>query len=68
MVSNGETGIFAGIAVEAVPAYDLTPGAPLHPKGEANGYVITLGGRRIFERPLVSTLSPAVNPDAVWRG
>ena len=48
VLSNGETGIFAGIPVEAVPAYDLTPGEPLHPKGEANGYVITLGGRRIF--------------------
>ena len=48
VLSNGERGVFAGVAVEAVPAYDLTPGAPLHPKGDANGYVITLGGRRIF--------------------
>ena len=48
VLSNGQKGIFAGISVEAIPAYDLTPGAPLHPKGEANGYVITLGGRRIF--------------------
>ena len=48
VLSNGETGVFAGIPVEAIPAYDLTPGLPLHPKGEANGYVITLGGRRIF--------------------
>ena len=48
VLSNGETGVFAGIPVEAIPAYDLTPGRPLHPKGEANGYVITLGGRRIF--------------------
>ena len=48
VLSNGQTGVFAGISVEAIPAYDLTPGRPLHPKGEANGYVITLGGRRIF--------------------
>ena len=48
VLSNGQEGIFAGIPVEAIPAYDLTPGEPLHPKGEANGYVITLGGRRIF--------------------
>ena len=33
---------------EAVPAYDMTPGQPWHPKGEANGYVITLGGKRLF--------------------
>ena len=48
VLANGQRGIFAGIPVEAIPAYDLTPGAPLHPKGEANGYVITLGGRRIY--------------------
>ena len=48
VLSNGQSGTFAGVRVEAVPAYDLTPGRPLHPKGEANGYVITLGGRRIF--------------------
>ena len=48
VLSNGQTGVFAGITVEAVPAYDLTPGRPLHPKGEANGYVVTLGGKRIY--------------------
>ena len=34
--------------VESIAAYDLTPGAPEHPKGEASGYLITLGGRRIL--------------------
>ncbi len=48
VLSNGESGVFAGIRVEAVGAYDMTPGAPYHPKGEANGYLITLGGRRLF--------------------
>ena len=48
VLANGQTGVFAGISVEAIPAYDLTPGRPVHPKGEANGYVITLGGKRIF--------------------
>ncbi len=48
VLANGERGVFAGISVEAVPAYDLTPGQPFHPEGEANGYVVTLGGRRIF--------------------
>ncbi len=48
VLANGQTGIFAGMLVEAVPAYDMTPGQPWHPKGEANGYVITLGGRRIL--------------------
>ena len=48
VLSNGESGVFAGIRVEAIPAYDLTPGNPLHPKGEANGYVVTLGSRRVY--------------------
>ena len=48
VLSNGERGVFGGVEVEAIPAYDLTPGAPLHPKGDANGYVITLGGTRIL--------------------
>ena len=48
VVANGERGEFAGVLVEAVPAYDMTPGQPFHPKGEANGYVVTLGGKRIF--------------------
>ena len=48
VLSNGQSGTFAGIRVEAVGAYDLTPGRPFHPKGEANCYVITLGGKRIF--------------------
>ena len=48
VLANGESGVFAGIRVEAVGAYDMTPGEPYHPKGEANGYVITLGGKRLF--------------------
>ena len=40
VLSNGQTGVFAGITVEALPAYDLTPGRPLHPMGEANGPAI----------------------------
>ena len=48
VLANGEQGVFAGVPVEAVPAYDMTPGQPWHPKGEANGYVVTLGGKRLF--------------------
>lgn len=48
VLGNGERRVFDGIPVEAIPAYDMTPGSPLHPKGEANGYVITLGGRRLY--------------------
>lgn len=48
VLANGESGTFAGIHVEAIPAYDMTPGPSFHPKGEANGYLITLGGKRLF--------------------
>ena len=37
VLANGEQGVFAGVPVEAVPAYDMTPGQPWHPQGEANG-------------------------------
>jgi len=37
-----------GITWEAVPMYDLIPGDPFHARGEGNGYVVTLGGARIY--------------------
>jgi L-ascorbate metabolism protein UlaG (beta-lactamase superfamily) len=47
-LANGASAMFAGIAVEAIAAYDIKPGEPSHPKGKANGYVVTLGGKRIY--------------------
>ena len=48
VMSNGETREIAGITIEATAAYDIKPGEPYHPKGEANGYIVTLGGKRIY--------------------
>ncbi len=48
VLANGESASVAGFHVEAVPAYDITPGDPYHPKGEANGYIVTIGGTRIY--------------------
>src|ERR687895_502940 len=48
VLANGESTETAGVRVEAIPAYDIKPGEPYHPKGEANGYIITIGGRRIY--------------------
>ena len=48
VIANGETIKVAGITVEAVAAYDIIQGAPSHPKGEANGYVVTFGGKRFY--------------------
>jgi L-ascorbate metabolism protein UlaG (beta-lactamase superfamily) len=47
-LENGESREFADIRVEAVAAYDMTPGEPYHPKGEANSYLISVGGLRLF--------------------
>lgn len=48
VLGNGEVTRLAGVTVEAVAAYDIIPGAPAHPKGEANGYVVTLGGKQLY--------------------
>lgn len=48
VIENGEVKSVAGIRVEAIASYDLIPGAPFHPKGRGNGYVITLGDKRIY--------------------
>jgi L-ascorbate metabolism protein UlaG (beta-lactamase superfamily) len=48
IMANGERASEGGITVEAIPAYDIIQGEPSHPKGKSNGYVITLGDKRIY--------------------
>jgi L-ascorbate metabolism protein UlaG (beta-lactamase superfamily) len=48
VLANGAAVMAAGVRVEAIAAYDIKPGEPAHPKGEANGYLITLGGKRLY--------------------
>jgi len=48
VIENGEVKMVAGIRVEAIASYDLIPGTPFHPKGRGNGYVISLGDKRIY--------------------
>jgi L-ascorbate metabolism protein UlaG (beta-lactamase superfamily) len=43
---NGDVKTFAGIQIEAVPAYNLEKA--FHPKGHGNGYLLTLGDKRVF--------------------
>ncbi len=51
-LKNGDSGTWQGIPVEAVPAYNLvhmrSPGVPYHPKGQGNGYIITLASKRVY--------------------
>ena len=48
IMANGEKASEGGVTVEAIPAYDIIQGEPSHPKGKSNGYLITLGGARIY--------------------
>ncbi len=51
-LSNGESRTISGIRIEAVPSYNIVrgpkPGQKFHPKGQFNGYVLTMGGKRIY--------------------
>src|SRR6185503_19744179 len=52
ILKNGETRTIDGVSVMAVGSYNLTRGPAagqlFHDKGRGNGYVLTLGGKRIF--------------------
>jgi L-ascorbate metabolism protein UlaG (beta-lactamase superfamily) len=52
MMANGDEGEFAGIKVDAVPAYNIEhkrgDGNPFHPKGEGNGYVLYFGDKKVY--------------------
>ncbi|MEO8429716.1 MAG: MBL fold metallo-hydrolase, partial [Verrucomicrobiota bacterium] len=45
-LANGDTTNLLGISIEAVPMYNLT--SSFHLKGAGNGYVLAIGGRRIY--------------------
>ena len=51
-IKPGEKIEVDGVTVEAVHAYNYkrfrSPGNPFHPKGFGNGYIITVGGKRIY--------------------
>jgi len=52
VMANGETKTIDGVTIEAVPMYNVTrgpsPGQLFHDKGRGNGYVLTIGGKRIY--------------------
>jgi L-ascorbate metabolism protein UlaG (beta-lactamase superfamily) len=45
-LTNGASATAHGMTIDAVPAYNLTTSN--HPKGVGNGYVVTIGGRRVY--------------------
>ena len=52
VMNNGDKKKFEEFEVEAVPMYNLQrgpqPGAFYHTKGRGNGYILTLGGKRLY--------------------
>lgn len=52
VMENGDVQTAAGVKIEAVPAYNLVhkrpTGEPYHPKGDGNGYILTLGDKRVY--------------------
>jgi len=46
---NHESTTVRGVRITAVPMYNITPSRMrFHPKGRGNGYVVELGGKRIY--------------------
>jgi L-ascorbate metabolism protein UlaG (beta-lactamase superfamily) len=52
VMKAGDKKTVHGIEIEAVFAYNIkherAPGQPFHPKGEGNGYVLTIGDKRFY--------------------
>jgi L-ascorbate metabolism protein UlaG (beta-lactamase superfamily) len=52
IIDPGARQTVAGISIQAVPAYNLVrgpkAGQKFHPKGQWNGYVLTIGGKKIY--------------------
>ncbi|HLP75193.1 MAG TPA: MBL fold metallo-hydrolase [Bacteroidales bacterium] len=52
VMENGSRQELKSIVIEAVPAYNIVneraPGQPYHAKGDGNGYILTIGGKRFY--------------------
>jgi L-ascorbate metabolism protein UlaG (beta-lactamase superfamily) len=48
-LANGATTTVNGITIEGVPMYNITQDRlQFHAKGRGNGYIVTLGGKRVY--------------------
>lgn len=49
VIGNGQSKTINGVNAEAIPMYNLPETEDSrHPKGRGNGYIVTLGGKRIY--------------------
>ena len=65
VMRNRETRKFMDVTVEAVAAYDIIPGEPSHPKGEANGYIVGLGGKRLYFAGVTECVPEIINLQSI---
>lgn len=48
-IANGESTTVGAVKIDAIPAYNLTEDRKkYHPQGRDNGYVLTIGGSRVY--------------------
>ncbi len=48
-IANGESTTAEAVSIDAIPAYNTTPDRlKYHPKGRDNGYLLGIGGRRVY--------------------
>jgi L-ascorbate metabolism protein UlaG (beta-lactamase superfamily) len=73
LIANGETKTVDGVQITAVGAYNLTRGPAAgqlyHTKGRGNGYVLTLGGKRVYfagDTECVPEIKALTNIDAAF--
>ena len=49
IMRNGDQITQSGITIQAIPMYNIPDGpTAMHPKGLGNGYVLTIGGKRLY--------------------
>ena len=52
VMKNEDVETIDGLSIEAVPAYNIihmrSEGAPFHPRGDGNGYIVTFGNTRVY--------------------
>ncbi len=66
IMTNGGTAMIRSVSIEALPAYNLTrERLSYHPKGRDNGYLLTLGGTRVYLSAIPRT-SPKCAPSKMW--
>lgn len=48
VIANGDTMMYEGITIRAIPMYNLPEEGARHAKGWGNGYVLNMGGKEIY--------------------